>query len=81
MWKICAKMVPTIRQLLAENAVAILEQPPYSLDLAPYDFFIFPKLKGIIMGVLFEDVEDIKMSVRMEFKGIPEESIQRCIEV
>ena len=36
----------SIRQFLAERNVPTLEQPPYSPDLAPCDFFLFPKLKG-----------------------------------
>ena len=32
----------SIRQFLAEKNIAILEQPPYSPDLAPCDSFLFP---------------------------------------
>ena len=50
-----------IRQFLAEKNMAVLEQPPYSPDLAPCDFFLFPtKLKGIIKGTRFEGMEVIK---------------------
>ena len=31
-----------IREFLAKNNIAVLEQPPYSPDLAPCDFFLFP---------------------------------------
>ena len=34
-----------IREFLAKNNIAVLEQPPYSPDLAPCDFFLFSKLK------------------------------------
>ena len=30
-----------IREFLAKNNIAVLEQPPYSPDLAPCDFFLF----------------------------------------
>ena len=36
----------SMRQFLAERNVPTLEQSPYSPDLAPCDFFLFPKLKG-----------------------------------
>ena len=42
----------SIRQFLAENNIAVLEQPPYSPDLAPCDFFLFPKLKGVPFSIL-----------------------------
>ena len=70
----------SIRQFLAEKNIAVLEKPPYSPDLAPCDFFLFPKLKGIIKGTRFEGVEAIKRAVTTELKGIPEESFQQCTE-
>ena len=50
----------SIRQFLAERNVPTLEQPLYSPDLAPCDFFLVPKLKGVIKGTRFTDVEAIK---------------------
>lgn len=34
--------------------------PPYSPDLAPFDFFLFPRLKSALKGQRFQDVEEIK---------------------
>ena len=67
------------RQFLAERNVAVLNHPPYSPDLAPCDFFLFPKLKEAIKGVRFPDVEAIKKAVTTELKRIPEESFQECM--
>jgi len=53
----------SIRQFLAEKNIAVLEQPPYSPDLAPCNFVLFPKLDGIIKGTHFEGVEAIKEAV------------------
>ena len=39
---------------LAKNNIAVLEQPPYSPDLALCDFFLFPKLKEVIKGTRFQ---------------------------
>ena len=36
----------SIRKFLAERNVPTLEQPPYSPDLAPCDFFPFPQAQG-----------------------------------
>ena len=46
----------SIREFLAKNNSAVLEQPPYSPDLAPCDFFLFPKLKRVMKGTRFPDV-------------------------
>jgi hypothetical protein len=37
-----------------------MEHPPYSLDLAPNDFQLFPKIKSASKGQRFRDSEDIK---------------------
>ena len=52
-----------IRQFLAEKKIAILEQSSCLPDLAPCDFFLFPKLKGIIKWTRFEGVEAIKRAI------------------
>jgi hypothetical protein len=41
-----------------------MDHPPYSPDLAPAHFSPFPKLKSVLKGKRFLDVEDIKYSVK-----------------
>ena len=69
-----------IWDFLAKNNIAILEQPPYSRDLAPCDFFLFPKLKEVIKGTCFQDSKAIKTAVTKELRAIAEESFQECVE-
>ena len=66
----------SIRQFLAENNIAVLEQPPCLPDLAPCDFFLFPKLKGVIKGTRFQD----STAVTKELRAIIMESFHKCIE-
>ena len=40
-----------------------LPHPPYSPDLAPSDFFLFPKLKDYLKGNRYETDEDLKNAV------------------
>ena len=35
---------------LASETVTVLNHPPYSPDLSPCDFFLFPRLKKMISG-------------------------------
>ena len=70
----------SIQQFLAENNITVLEQPPYSPDLAPCNFFLFPKLKGVIKGTRFQDSKAITTAVTKELRAIPMESFQKCIE-
>ncbi|UYV71132.1 RAD54L2 [Cordylochernes scorpioides] len=39
-----------VRDLLAKNNTLMMPQPPYSPDMAPCDFFLFPKLKRPMKG-------------------------------
>ena len=63
-----------IRELLAKNNIVVLEQLPYSPDLAPCDFFLFTKLKEVTKGTRFQDSEAIKTAVTKELRAILEES-------
>ena len=44
-------------------------------------FFLFPKLKGVVKGTRFPDVEAIKRAVTTELWRIAEEAFRGCIEV
>jgi len=39
-----------VRTWFAANAVEVIEHPPYSTDLAPANFFLFPKVKEGLAG-------------------------------
>ena len=69
-----------IREFLAKNSIAVLEQPVYSPDLAPCDFCLFPKLKEVIKGTCFQDSEAIKTAVTRELQAIAKEFFQECVE-
>jgi transposase len=49
-----------IREFLAKQETIVVPQPPYFPDLAPADFFLFPKLKSTLKGRRFQTVEEIK---------------------
>ena len=44
-------------QFLAKNKIAVIPHPPYSPNLAPCDFFQFPKLKLKLKGRQFDTIE------------------------
>ena len=51
---------------------------PYSPDLAPCDFWLFPKLKSALKGQIFVDLSDIQRNVKTLLRGIPENDFQGC---
>ena len=70
-----------IWEFLAKNNIAVLDQPPYSPDLAPCNFFLSFKLKEVINGNRFQSSEAIKTAETRELRAIPKESFQECVEM
>jgi len=62
-----------VQQFLAKHGTTQLQQPPYSPDLAPYDFFLFPRLKKVLKGHRFDAMEDVKWNSTKTLLGIPKE--------
>jgi len=44
---------------LAKHQTYVVPHPPYSVDLAPADFFLFPKFKTTLKGCHFQTIEEI----------------------
>jgi len=58
----------------------MLEHLAYSLDLAPSDLFLFPKIKEILIGRHFDDIDDIRTNTMAALKAIPQNQFQNCFE-
>ena len=48
-----------IREFFTKHETTVVPQPPYSPDLAPADFFLFPQLKSSLNGRRFQTIEEI----------------------
>ena len=70
----------SICQFLPERDIATLEYPTYFPDLAPCDFFLFPKIKSVLKGTHFSDIDFIKMAATTELKKIPENAFKECFK-
>ena len=69
-----------VQQFLAKHGTAQLQQPLYSPDLAPCDFFIVPRLKKVLKGHRFEATEDIKRNSTNTLLDIPKEEFAKCFQ-
>ncbi|UYV82955.1 hypothetical protein LAZ67_22001532 [Cordylochernes scorpioides] len=65
---------------LAKNGTQILLQPPYFPDIAPNDFFLFPKLKAVLKGRHFDTRDDIIEKSPLALKSIPKEAYKNCFD-
>ena len=69
-----------IQSYLAKNSTPLVRHPPYSPDMAPCDFWLFPKLKTTLKGKRFESREEIMRKTTAELYSIPLKSFQRCYQ-
>ena len=81
-----------VKSFLASERVKVLNHPPYSLDLSPCDFFLFPKLKKILSGNKYTSRSSLGSTIYLCLQQIPKEDyssafrdwvkrLQKCVSV
>jgi transposase len=53
-----------IREFFTKHEMTVVPQPPYSPDLAPVDFFMFPKLKSSLKRRRYQTIEEIAEGIK-----------------
>jgi hypothetical protein len=61
----------SVWEFLATRQIAMLEHAACSPDVAPSDFFLFPKIKEILKERHFDDIDDIRSNTMAALKAIP----------
>ncbi|GBM54357.1 hypothetical protein AVEN_171083-1 [Araneus ventricosus] len=69
-----------VKKYLACHSVATLEHLPYSPDLAPSDFYLFPQLKMKLKGHRFVDSDEVIENVMKQLKDFSKNGFQECFE-
>jgi hypothetical protein len=69
-----------VREFLASKQITVLEHHPYSPSLAPNDFFLLSKIKKILKGWHFDDIDDTRNNTTAALKAIPQNQFQKCFE-
>lgn len=64
------------KDLLAKLGWDVLPHPPYSPDLAPSDFHLFPRLKEPLRGKRFHSLDEMKEAVESWRQRTPKEFYQ-----
>lgn len=59
------------REFLSEQGISTLPHPPYSPDLAPCDFWLFPTMKRMLRGRRFESDEALEEAAVEAIENIP----------
>ena len=68
------------KQSLAQWKVTVLDHPPYSSDLTPTDYFLFPKVKSHLKGRLFDSFSDIQKAVTSTLNAIAKDDFYKGIQ-
>ena len=70
----------SIQEFLAKKNIPVLSHPPNSPDLAPCDFYLFPKLKSKLKGHHFRTTEIIQKIVTDELHALTENDLWNCYD-
>jgi transposase len=70
----------SVREFLATKQITVLEHSAYSPDLAPNDFYLFPKVKEMLKGRHFDDIDYIRSDTTAALEAIPQNQFQNCFE-
>ena len=70
----------SVKQFLANKNITVLEHPTYSPDLAPCDFYLFPKIKSVLKGTHFVTVENVKAKSADILNSLTEHDLRNCFE-
>ena len=70
----------SVKTFLTKHKITVLEHPPYSPDLTPRDFFLFPKIKSALKGARFESVDAVKARAMELMNKLSEDDLQHCFQ-
>ena len=62
-----------LKSFLASEKVKVLNHPPYSPDLSPCDFFLFPRLKKMLSGNKYTSRSSLGSAIYQCLQQIPKE--------
>ena len=63
--------VRSLSLVWTSEKVKVLNHPPYSSDLSPCDFFLFPRLKKMLSGNKYTSTSSIGSAIYQFLQQIP----------
>ena len=68
------------REFVAAEGVQLMSYPPYSPDLAPCDFFVFPNVKRMMRGIRYDSPEEAVTAFSDLVEGLPTLAWSTCFQ-
>ena len=89
--KVCVRFVPhqlnapsdktkKVNEFFMKKQICVMDYPPYSPDLSPCDYFLFPKLKTAMKKAFYDDVPTIQAAVTQVLKNIPKTEFKKSMD-
>ncbi|UYV70583.1 hypothetical protein LAZ67_7003607 [Cordylochernes scorpioides] len=69
-----------VLQFLAKHSTIQIPHPPYSPDLAPNDFFLYPKLKINLKGRKFDNVDMLQAESKATLRNLSKSDFISCFD-
>ena len=70
-----------VTDYLTKMGIKTVPHPPYSPDLAPCDFWLFPKLKEKLRGCHYETIEEMKEAVTKVIDTLTQEDFHGAFQM
>jgi len=77
-WILHQDNAPSVKQFLTNKNITVLEHPPYSPDLAPCDFCLFPKINSVLKETHSASVENVKAKTVEILNSLTEHDLYNC---
>ena len=69
-----------LQSFFAKHQITQMTQTPYNPNLAPCNFWFFPKLKSRLKGKLFQTIDEIQENMTGQLMAIPTKDFTECFE-
>ncbi len=69
-----------MKRYLVARGTPVLKHVPYSSDLAPCDFYVFPMIKSALKKTQFESMEEVKWKSGELLNTLTKADFQHCFD-
>ena len=69
-----------VTNYLTKHCTTVVPHALYSPDLAPPDFYLFPKMKSTLKGHNFQTIDEIQENATLELRNIKENKFQWVLQ-
>ncbi len=76
----CPHIATSVTTFFQEYRLEVLNHPPYSLDLSPLEYDLFPKLKEPLRRICFSDLSELSLVVTWEIQWLNKKQLVHGIE-